>query len=309
MHDDDCAFDDTIEEEDEYEDSGIESPERPDTANDPSAEHLKSSPKLTEPPVDPAREAASKALRRTEMMAFVACFLGPVLGAHVLHLIRSQLTHESQDRIVTDMNLTICVLLAEMRPIAQLIEMNKEHTLHLQRIVNETPGGSTNFGNAQGLAQRLAALEARLDEPSRTSTVDVNKIAVQVRQSMQRQVDDLYSAVRRYEKKLLAQSLQIEARFEELDMRMKDTLSLAAAAARTGQKPGIISVALTFIANAFAFTLQVALDVTFYPFRLANTFLAMVSSSMSKDPRASRKRSKGQTNGYTTSRMQSKSGR
>jgi len=301
------AYDDTIREEDE--DSIIDSPERPDTAND-SAEEQNTLPKPSTPQADVTQEAARKELRRTETMAFVACFLGPLLGAYVLHNIRSQFTHESQDRIVTDMNLTICVLLAEMRPISRLIEMNKERTLHLQRIVRSAPSDTSSLGNARELAQRLAALEARLDGPTYDSGIDATKITAQVRQSMQRQVDDLYRAVRKYEKKDIARSIQIEARFEEIDRRMKDTLSLAAAAARSGQKPGIVTVGLSWIASIFAFGLQLGWDVVTYPFRIANTFVAMIRSSMFKDAQSSRKRSKGQYNGYATApRMQSKNGR
>lgn len=301
------AYSDTIHEEGE--DSMPGSPERPDSADD-STDDLKGPIKPSAPPIADAHDAARKALRRTEMMAFFACFLGPLLGAYVLHTIRSQFTHESQDRIVTDMNLTICVLLAEMRPLSRLIQMNKERTLHLQRIVNSPVSDSSYAGNTHGLEQRLAALEARYDGPRPDNNIDATKIAAQVRQSMQRQIDDLYGAVRRYEKKFIAQSIQLEARFDRIDMGMKDTLSLAAAAARSGQKPGIISVGLNWIASIFVFGLQLGWDVAAYPFRLTNTFLAMVSSSMSTDPRSSRKRSKAQLNGYApTPRMQSRSGR
>jgi len=302
VHASELEHDDTLYEEDE--DGMIASPTTPDSAMG-STEDLKTPLKPTPPPVDPAHEAARRELRRTEMMAFTLCFLGPVLGAFSLHTLRSQFTHESQDRIVTDMNLTICVLLAEMRPVSRLIRMNKERTLHLQRIVTSETSTAVQ---STGLAQRLAALEARLEGPIPNSTVDVTKITSQVRLSVQRQVDELQRTVRSYEKKLLAMTIQNEARFEHIDMRMNDTLSLAAAAARTGQKPGMVSMALNFMAGFFAYGLQVTWDVGTYPFRIANSLVGMIKSLLFKDPRETRKRVKSSYSGYTAApRMQSKS--
>jgi hypothetical protein len=306
VHESELEHDDTLYEEDE--DGMTASPGTPDSGMG-SNEELKSPTKPAAPqPVDPAHEAARRELRRREMMAFISCFVGPVFGAFLLHTLRSQFTHESQDRIVTDMNLTICVLLAEMRPISRLILMNKERTLHLQRIVTAELSDHTQIVNGRGLSQRLAALEARLDGPTPNTTVDVTKITSQVRLSVQRQVDELQRTVRSYEKKLLAMTIQNEARFEHVDMRMNDTLSLAAAAARTGQKPGVVSMALNTMAGVFAYGLQLTWDVTTYPFRIANALVGMVKSSLFKDPRGTRKRAKGSYSGYAAApRMQSKS--
>jgi hypothetical protein len=307
VHASELVHDDTLYEEDE--DGTTASPGTPDSALD-SAEETKSPAKSIPPTLDPVHEAARQELRRTEMLAFTACFLGPVLGAYLLHTIRSQFTHESQDRIVTDMNLTICVLLAEMRPISRLIKMNKERTLHLQRVVSQDPHDQSNDTNAQALAQRLAALETHLEGPTSKSNVDVTQITSQVRLNVQRQVDELHRTVRAYEKKLLAMTIQNEARFQEIETRMKDTLSLAAAAARSGQKPGVVSMALSFIASVFAYGLQFTWDVATYPIHIANVFVGMVKSSFSKDTQNTKKRVKGPYNGYaTTPRVQSKSSR
>lgn len=302
-------YDDTIHEEDE--DSTIGSPERPTSATSTTEETKRAEtakPSSTLPTSNNARDE----LRRTELLAFAACFIGPLLGAYILHNIRSQFTHRTRDGIVTDLHLTIYMMGAEIRPMSRLMKMVNERTLHLQRIVQAEPIDQSR-SSSQGLSQRLAELEARLDGPMQNSDVDVAKITTEVRQSMQLQLDALNRAVRKYEKRHMAQSMQIEARFQGIDERLKDTLSLAAAAARTGQKPGIVAMTLSWIATVFAYGLQIAWDVSTYPFRVVSSLIDTVQSFFVKDGRMARRRTKNQSNGYssipTTPRMQSKSGR
>jgi hypothetical protein len=304
------AYQDTIHEEDE--ESTSTSPERPGSAVSQS-EETKAPRTSNAPMIEDAQKGAREELRRTELTAFVACFIGPLLGAYLLHNIRSQFTHRTRDGIVTDLNLILYVLGAEMRPLTRLIRMVSERTLHLQQLVKAEPVDQLRSGTAEGLSQRLAELEARFDGPAPSNNVDVSRITAEVRQSMQHQLDALNRAVRKYEKRHMAQSIQIEARFQEIDVRLKDTLSLAAAAARTGQKPGIISMTLSWIAGFFTYWLQVTWDVAMYPFRVASSVVEAFKSVLFKDERNARRRAKGQLNGYssipTTPRMQSKSGR
>jgi hypothetical protein len=305
-------YHDTIYEEDEEGMSA--SPERPGSATS-TAEESKSTAGMTPTPkVSDAYESARAELRRTEMMAFAACFLGPLLGAYLLHTIRSQFTHRTRDGIVTDLNLTIYLLGAEMRPISRLMRMVNERTLHLQRVLKSEPRDQSRPATAQDLPQRLAELEARFDKPlSNSNNVDISKISAEVRQSMQHQLDALNRAVRKYEKRHMAQSIQIEARFQEIDVRLKDTLSLAAAAARTGQKPGIFATTVSWIVSVFTYGVQVAWDISLYPFRTVSSLIEIVASWLFNNGRNARKRTKGQLNGHssipTTSRMQSKSAR
>jgi hypothetical protein len=299
------AFQDIIHEEDEG--SRDPSPERPDSA---ISDAETKTPRTSDAPTADALKGARDELRRTELTAFAACFIGPLFGAYLLHNIRSQFTHRTRDGIVTDLNLILYVLGAEMRPITRLIRMVSERTLHLQQLVKAEPQDQARPGNAQELSHRLAELEAQFDGPMPTNNVDVTKITAEVRQSLQHQLDALNRAVRKYEKRHMAQSIQIEARFQEIDVRLKDTLSLAAAAARTGQKPGIISMTLSWIAGFFTYWMQAIWDVAMYPFRIASSLVEALKSALFKDERKARRR---QVNGYssipTTPRMQSKSGR
>lgn len=298
---DELQSDDTILEEDE---DSIHEPEE-NTESAPEDSKVKG--------VDAtlAQLEASKSLRRQERMAFAACFIGPLVGACLLHAIRGQLT--VTEGLVSDYNLSIFVMVAELRPIARLMKMQEERMFHLQRVVKSDPRELANANDAQGIAQRLSELEGRLSGPATSSDLETTRVAAEVRQSIQTQLDAITRAIRRYEKKSAAQTIQIEARFYEVDSRLKDALSLAAAAARTEQRPGIISMAISWFVNLVNSSVQMAWGIALYPLRTTLAATMLVKSYFVKDEeRQSRRRVKGQTNGHSsmsTSRMQSKGGR
>jgi hypothetical protein len=303
-------FDNTIPEEDE---EGFESPveHSADETQKPEADGNGNIP-----PASTAQKEARAALKRSELMAFIGCFLGPLLGALLMHTIRGQLMRA--EGIVSDANLSIFLLVAEIRPIHQLIKMRTERILYLQRVVREAPRKPLKQDDAQQLSQRLVDLEGRLaGQPVANNThneVDIEKLSAEVRQTSQLQLDALNRAVRRYEKRQIAQSLQIEARFQDLEARLGDALALAAAAARTGQRPGMVSMLLSWVAGTMCYMLRIGWDVTMYPFRTAMTAVGLAKSLFVGDGRQTRRKEKGgqRTNGHSgisTPRMQSKSGR
>jgi hypothetical protein len=253
---------------------------------------------------------ARRELNRQELYAFAACFLSPLLGAYMLHVIRAQLTQGAQDGIVSDLNLTIFILAAEIRPVRRLIRMQRERLIHLQRVVKTDLREHARPADVRDLSQRLANIEARLDGPVYDTNTDIMKVGAEVRQSMQLQLDALNRAVRKYEKRHMAQSIQLEARFQEVDVRLKDTLSLAAAAARTGQRPGIVAMTISWIASAANYSLQLSWDVAMYPLRTVVAATATVKLWFFRGEQQSRKRAKGQLNGHssitTTPRLQAK---
>lgn len=255
-----------------------------------------------------AQVEASQALKREERMAFVVCFLGPLVGAYLLHTIRGQL--KVTEGLVSDYNLTIFVMVAELRPIARLMKMQEERMFHLQRVVKADARESMNHNDAQVLAQRLSELEGRLSEPTTNSELETSRVATEVRQGLQTQLDAITRAIRRYEKRSAAQTIQIEGRFQEVDQRLKDALSLAAAAARTGQRPGLVSSIISWLINTINKAMQTAWDIALYPLRVALALTTKTKSYFVKDEeRQSRKRVKGPLNGHSsmsTSRMQSK---
>jgi hypothetical protein len=82
---DEPRFDDTIPEEDE---DGFESPSEhsADEAREPKADANTNAESASN-----AQKEARDALKRSELMAFIGCFLGPLLGALLMHTIRGQL--------------------------------------------------------------------------------------------------------------------------------------------------------------------------------------------------------------------------
>jgi len=261
------------------------------------------------------QKAASSELRREEIVALIACFMGPLLGAYILHAIRTQLTRPSEG-LVSNYNLTIFVMAAELRPISHLIKMKKARMLHLQRLVRPEllPSQDIAKADALELSRRLAEVEAQLAEGAfnmRLKDSSIMEISGVVRQTLQPQLDSLNRAVRRYEKRLTAQSIQTEGRFGELEIRIKDALSLAASAARTGQKPGVVVIALTWVSNLFRFCFQTIWAIFVYPFHLASAFSASIKSWFVR-PQRPRKRGQGKGDEHgaiASSRMHSKGSR
>ena len=82
-----------------------EVPEEGERAPTPSPEPLRRLP---------AHEAATNELYTHEVLALLSCFLFPLLGAYLLHTIRSQLSRPSEG-LVSNYNLTIFLLASELR--------------------------------------------------------------------------------------------------------------------------------------------------------------------------------------------------
>lgn len=100
-----------------------------------------------------------------------------------------------------------------------------------------------------------------------TSTAESVKKSQNV---MQSQIDALTRAVRRYEKRALAQSIQNEARLQDLENRLRDALSLAAVAATYSQRPGLTRNLLEGISALIFLPLQATWTAITYPFRMAS---------------------------------------
>ncbi|KAF2474200.1 uncharacterized protein BDR25DRAFT_119942 [Lindgomyces ingoldianus] len=303
---------DTIFEEDEDgEETQVDDdrtpPEPPPSEGATKPEQCSAQPTMTE------QSAAQRELGREEIMALIACFIGPILGAYLLHTIRSQLTRPSEG-LVSNYNLTIFVMAAELRPVSHIIKLKQARMVHLQRIARPDvdPKDRLTVGDAQEISKRLADVEAQLTEPINNSDTQITKISATVRQGLQPQLDALNRAVRRYEKRQAAQSIQIEARFADLEIRLKDALSLAAAAARTGQKPGVVSMVLTWITSLVMYWIQTTWAVLTYPFKVVAAVALEIKSRFFRAGRQPRKRVKAPNNGHSsmpTPRMQSRSGK
>lgn len=91
-------------------------------------------------------EIASRKLRQTELLALISCVAAPLLGGWLLHYIREFLSRPSEG-VVSTFNIHLFVMAAEIRPAMKLMEMVKQRSLHLQRLVhkNALEGNTTQI--------------------------------------------------------------------------------------------------------------------------------------------------------------------
>ncbi|CCD34276.1 hypothetical protein BofuT4_P103700.1 [Botrytis cinerea T4] len=215
----------------------------------------------------PLHETATNELYVHEILALLSCFIFPMVGAYILHSIRSQLSRPSEG-LVSNYNLTIFLLASELRPMAHLVRLLRARTLHLQRVVNShSYDGSDKktSENNEALIRRLEELEARasvveLSTESMPEPVLNGKqsamLTTEVRRTMQPDLDALNRAVRRYEKRATLQSFQTESRLLDLEARLNDAISLAAAAANNSQRRGTFRMIFDWISSAMILPLQ-----------------------------------------------------
>lgn len=244
-----------------------------------------------EPPSDSQRHTraneAFDELRLHELSALALCFLGPLVGSYILHLVRSQLSSIG-DQLVSNLHLTLFVLGAEIRPLRHAMKMAEARTLYLQRVVREDPYVSAKDQDQDAI---LSELRGRMDELEssyadklaqqelipKAKQPDSSEALKRVQSSMQGQIDALTRAVRRYEKRETTIQMQSEARFHDLDRRLKEAVSLAAAAAQYSQRPGMVVLALEWFARLFAVPLKAAHMAFVWPFQLSGGLIVTLA--------------------------------
>lgn len=232
-------------------------------------------------------------LRLHELVALFTCFISPVIGAWLLHTIRSQLSRPSEG-LVSNYNLTIFLLAAEIRPMAHLIKLVQARTLYLQRSLNP----SLINGAISPDPQKLQDLGARLDDLeghiAASVTSPANKsltaattaqITAEVRKSLQPDLDALNRAVRRYEKRATLLSMQTESRLQDLESRMADAITLAAAAERSNaQKPkhGSALILLDWVCAAIVLPVQTINMCINLPVQVVRTTVTAIEGYISR---------------------------
>ncbi|KAJ4420117.1 hypothetical protein N0V82_004564 [Gnomoniopsis sp. IMI 355080] len=200
-----------------------------------------------------SQEAALNELYVHEVLALLACFLSPILGAYLLHAIRAQLTRPSEG-LMTDFNITVFLLAAELRPMSHALKLIQSRTLHLQRIVQSVPEKRSTTAQLEEMRIRLAQLELRADateeaaaitlasstqqsqQDSATKTGKKDAVVREVRNAVQPELDALNRAVRRYEKKATVLAIQMDSRLNAVDTKLDDAISLAAAAVKQSDR-------------------------------------------------------------------------
>lgn len=116
--------------------------------------------------LDPEAEAAAINLRRTELLALTSCVTAPLMGGYLLHYIREFLSRPSEGLIST-FNITLFVMAAELRPAMKLMEMIKQRSLHLQKIVHREmleAGPANPPIDIEPLNHKIAELENTIEE-------------------------------------------------------------------------------------------------------------------------------------------------
>lgn len=200
-----------------------------------------------EPGPDPELEAAALNLRRTELLALTFCVLSPIIGGYLLHYIREFLSRPSEG-VVSTFNITLFVMAAELRPALKLMEMIKQRSLYLQKVVHrdmlegamavkEIP--QVDLGPLLG---RLEGLEGTIEE-LRMAVARVQggreEVVTGVREGIRSDVEALnrtfpvtalfrvqllirVGAVRRYEKNFALHRAHTEDRINLLSSRVND---------------------------------------------------------------------------------------
>lgn len=278
-----------------------------------------------------AQEAAVNELYIHEVLALVSCFFSPVLGAYLLHAIRAQLTQRSEG-LMTDFNITVFLLAAELRPMAHALKLIQARTLHLQRIVQSVPVARSVVVQLEEMRARMAQLELRAEATEEATAATLARSATQqqqahqqsgtlgggsggkqeaalvreVRNAIQPELDALNRAVRRYEKKATVLALQTESRLGSVDMRLNDAISLAAAAAKQSNRSQWGLAALTAWVTEWMVTIvtipyHVAMYIIMWPFKTVADLCFKGHRRSSRDGRNGSGRS-GRHSGFKGSR-------
>lgn len=237
-----------------------------------------------------SQEAAVNELYVHEVLALVSCFLSPVIGAYLLHAIRNQLSRPSEG-LLTNFNISVFLLAAELRPLSHALKLIQARTLHLQRIVRLTPTPPSTTAQLEEMRLRLAQLELRAEaaEAVTAQTLEISAqrqqqqqnnglkqgpaLVREVRNAIQPELDALNRAVRRYEKKATVLALQTESRLGAVDTRLSDAIALAAAAAKqSNQAQWSFTALLKWCAESLMSLVlipyHVALFLVMWPFRM-----------------------------------------
>lgn len=276
--------DGTIAEEDEDDDNNEDKPNKPR--------------KLDRKNIEQVSHTAIKELHIHELAALISCFVFPLIGAWLLHGIRGALSRPSEG-LVSNYNLTIFLLAAEIRPFAHLLRMVQGRTLYLQRVVaaaaeEEDEDREIDHNKILDLSARLEDLEAHVADKAATTTGENSKqatgesikpeilaqIILEVGQSIQPELDALNRAVRRYEKKTALMAFQTETRMNQLDAQVQDAIALAAAAQRSASdhRQSFVFVLLDWMAAVVVMPVRLLMQLVSLPGRMGSFCLQNVSA-------------------------------
>ena len=254
---------------------------------------------------EPQQQAALRELYMHEFLALLSCFAMPAVSAYLLHYIRVQLSRPSEG-LVSNYNLTIFLLVSELRAFSHALKLVQSRTLHLQRVMHGNPFASPTSTGAkmEDMVERLSRLEARSmaeefvrehnSEPSAEQDPmrPEQKAAMtrDVRGAIQPELDALNRAVRRYEKKATLLQLQTDSRFSMLEARMDDAIALAAVAAKNSGSKNIFVRTAESLVSLILLPFNALLQLIALPFRSLATLFTFSKQrpAAAKHPRSQR---------------------
>ncbi|KAK5628009.1 hypothetical protein RRF57_003724 [Xylaria bambusicola] len=252
---------------------------------DEPASKIKDLPTGKNPRWEARQRAAVKELYVHEIIALAWCFIFPMLSAYLLHMIRGQLSRPSEG-LVSDYNLTIFLMAAEVRPVSHLIRMLQMRTLHVQAIVAQNPHiqKTVTSEEIQILYNRLDELEARSAskenvmsngvQPEAPQKLVESTVGREFRKSVQPELEALNRAMRRYEKKLTLLANQTDNKIEYVEYRLNDALALAAVAAKNSNSQRTLAGWLLGRTTVLALLpLQAVAAVISFPFRTVSALV------------------------------------
>lgn len=228
--------------------------------------------------------AARRELERHELMALISCFILPLIGAWLLHTIRAQLSRPSEG-LVSNYNLTIFLLAAEIRPFHHLLKLVQAKTLYLQRVVTlQNNPADTHTSKIADLIRRLEELEAKIashsymeaTRPDPTSPKGKEKetsscsadIIREVRNSIHPDIEALARAARKHERRSVLWSAETEARLDNLEVQLREAFSVAEYT-RQRDAAGTAGGPISLIWSAVLLPLQIIWAITCLPARTA----------------------------------------
>ncbi|EGC44891.1 conserved hypothetical protein [Histoplasma capsulatum var. duboisii H88] len=242
--------------------------------------------------------AAMAELHRHELAALTSCFLLPIVGAWLLHTLRSQLSRPSEG-LVSNYNLTVFLLAAEVRPFSHLLKMVQARTLYLQRLVSSDTGEPREKIDASkifDISTRLEELEAHIAETASkrrhqdqyqppnsarhgkeflsTTSPATTKGLSPDNQPSHPDLSALTRAMRRYEKRTALHAHETETRVQSLEERLSDVISLSTAVAAqqrraASNRSSPIFILLNWMCDAVTLPAQMAWGLCRMPFRIA----------------------------------------
>ncbi|EED12901.1 conserved hypothetical protein [Talaromyces stipitatus ATCC 10500] len=243
--------------------------------------------------IEQANQSAIKELHIHELAALISCFVFPLIGAWLLHGIRGALSRPSEG-LVSNYNLTIFLLAAEIRPFAHLLQMVQGRTLYLQRVVaeaadEEDEDREIDHNKILDLAARLEDLEAYVADNAATKKGSnsnskqattgetlkpelLSQIINEVRHSIQPEMDALNRAIRRYEKKTALMAFQTETRMNQIEAQVGDAIALAAAAQRSAadNRQSFVFALLDWMAAVVVVPVRVLMQLFSLPGKMAS---------------------------------------